>query len=1186
MYLKSIEIHGFKSFANKILLEFKDGITAIVGPNGSGKSNIADAVRWVLGEQSAKQLRGVSMQDVIFSGSEARKPLGYAYVIITFDNSDHKLPVDYEEISVGRRVYRSGESEYLINGNTCRLKDVQDMFMDTGIGKEGYSIIGQGQIERILSTKPEDRRELFDEAAGIVKFKKRKAIAERNLFEASDNLTRVNDIAGELEKQIGPLEKQSEVAREYLRLKEILKNLEVNNFLAEYDRSGKQKQDIDDKYDAAVEDLNSTKAANENAEAEYKRLETEIIRLDASLEENKNARQELLISKEKKEGNVKLIRQQIENLDSDGKRVAERIAEINSEIDEKFAERADFEKQKKNFDERLKECADRKNAASEALEILKKELEELTRSIDDENAGLLKLATDDGHIKTNIGHYDTVLEQHNIRRAELSRRLLGLKSDENDSNEILESLKKKFDSITEEINGIEKQISESEKQLTEKDNTLKDIAAEYEKLNAGYLGKKSRLDALKTISERYDGYSQSVKKIMEQKSSFPGICGVVSELISTGKKYETAIETALGASIQHIVTEDENTAKAVIEYLKKNKLGRATFLPITAIGDGMRGKPEDRLMNENGVIGTAASLATTDSKYAGIAQHLLGSFVVVDNVDNALRIARKYDYNTRLVTLEGELLSPGGSIAGGAFRNQGNLLGRKRELEELEAEITLKKEEIDKLRQKQQKVSESRKELRNRIEEMRSGQKDRYVSQNTAKLELNKEKEHLNDILSKISDYKKESSGIEEKLVELKKQIESQQNSLTDNAKRHEELTNAINEQSGKLMQLRIDEGEKNEAVSKIAVEYANIEQAGGYTNDNIRRIDGEIEKLRADTERINESSKAAEEELAEKKKMITALSGEISDYDRQITELDGSIRTLTEKKDSIKREHKEFFDSWSELTKRITDLEKEVMRLQTQREKLGEIIDASITYIWEEYRLTVTTAEEYRDINFKTSTARKDIGECKASIKALGEVNVNAIEEYKNVSERYSVMTAQRDDLIASTEKIRGIISDLDDAMRKQFAERFALIREQFNIVFRELFGGGKGELELVEDEDMLEAGIRIIAQPPGKKLQNMMQLSGGEKALTAISLLFAIQNLKPSPFCLLDEIEAALDDSNVKRFSSYLKKLTKNSQFIVITHRRGTMTAADSLYGITMQEKGVSTLVSVSLIEEKLEQ
>ena len=1185
MYLKSIEIHGFKSFANKILFEFHNGITAIVGPNGSGKSNVADAVRWVLGEQSAKQLRGSSMQDVIFSGSEARKPMGYASVEITFDNSDHKLAIEYEEVAVARRVYRSGESEYLINGNVCRLKDVQELFMDTGIGKEGYSIIGQGQVDKILSNKPEDRRELFDEAAGIVKFKKRKSLAEKNLFEATENLIRVNDIIGELEKQIGPLEKQSEVAKEYLRLKEILKNLEVNNFLKEYDESGKKKKELDEKCLAATEELESTKNANAQAEAEYTRLEGEIVEIDNLLNELKNERQETLIDIEKKEGEIKLLDQQIENIGQNSQKITERVEEIDASIDEKFEERAGFEKQNLKLKEKLDDCSFRRAEAGGNLEKIRQEISTLTSTIEEANSEILKIANMNGHVKTNIEHADTVLEQVNIRRAELSSRLISLKSDEADGLAIAETHEKKYNEISAKIREKEGEASVLEGRIIDLDRSRKTIQQKLERTNQEYLGLSSKAEALKQISERYDGYSAPVKKVMEKKDSFPGICGVVADLFSTSKEYETAVETALGASIQHVVTEDEKTAKDVIEYLKREKLGRATFLPITSIGDGSRGKVESGVFDEKGVIGDAASLVTADEKYSGIVRHLLKSFVVVDNVDNALKIARKYDYNTRLVTLEGELLSPGGSIAGGAYRSKGNLLGRKREIEELEELMEKKHQELEALKKENSETAEKGRAAAESLAEIKKVVNGAYVEQNTADLELKAARKNVEDIKNRIAGYKTETVELEQKSAQLKKDIEREKQSLNANDEKHKEFDSKIESANAGIQEKKSEEEKALELVSRYSVDFANIEQAVSYTKENINRVDSEIERLKGDRERIKTGALESENELKVKKEQAADLKNFIEDNKEKAAKLLEQIEEQSAKKEKINHDHKEFFNSWSELTKQITNLEKEAMRLSTQRDKLEEILDAAVTYMWEEYQLSVSTAEEYRDENFKASTARKDINECRQSIKKLGDVNVNAIEEFKNVSERYGLLTGQRNDLSESKVKIEAIIKELDEAMRKQFAERFELIRQEFNVVFRELFGGGKGELELIEDEDVLEAGIRIIAQPPGKKLQNMMQLSGGEKALTAISLLFAIQNLKPSPFCLLDEIEAALDDSNVKRYASYLHKLTKNSQFIVITHRRGTMASADMLYGITMQEKGVSTLVSVSLIEDDLD-
>ncbi len=1184
MYLKSIEIHGFKSFANKILFEFHDGITAIVGPNGSGKSNVADAVRWVLGEQSAKQLRGTSMQDVIFSGSEARKPLGYAYVSITFDNSDHKLPIAYEEVNVARRVYRSGESEYLINGNICRLRDVQEMFLDTGIGKEGYSIIGQGQIDKILSTKPEDRRELFDEAVGIVKFKKRKALSEKELEISRQNLLRINDIISEIETQLGPLEKQSEVAREYLKLKEKLKLLEVNQFLAEYEKSGGAKKALDEKYEIAIQDLESTQKSNENAETEYKKLEASIEDYDKALEEGRSYKSELLLAIEKHEGEIKLFEQQLLVINQNNERIADRKNAIANEINGRKNELVGFEAQKKNFDEKLLEIGNSQKLSNEKLLALKNEIEKLTKLVDDSNNEIFRLINDSGNVRTNIQRFETMLEQNNIRRTELNQRILFNKSEEADETEILKSLEEKLEEANARINEANEKCVLCNEELKTADTDGKKLIDIYEAAQQKYIGEKSRLDSLRNIAERYEGYGSSVKKIMEVKERYPGINGVVADLITVSKKYETAVEVALGASIQHIVTEDEQTAKNIIEYLKRNKLGRATFLPITSIGKS-RHENDEQVMTEKGVIGDAASLVEADEKYAGVINHLLKNFIVVDNIDNALKLAAKYSYSLRIVTLEGEQLNPGGSIAGGSFRNASNLLGRKREIEELEKSISKLKLEIADIRGKQAAISEKKKEVRERIERLRRDLQDLHVEQNTAKMNLEAEKQKTAEIAAKYRSYENELKELEIKSAELRNAIEQKNTAINQNEEKNKLLNEQIESCSGRILELRIEEAKASEENAALRVEQANVEQAGQYTCDNISRINSEIEKLLEESKQINESCENATEERSGKENQIAENRRCIETDRKKVEELEKRIEELVSKKENIQKEHKSFFDAWAELGKRVNELEKETMRLQTQREKLAEQLDYQISYIWEEYQLTLSTAEEYRDDDFKAAGSRKEINDTKTAIKNLGNVNVNAIEDFKTISEKYRHMTTQRDDLQESEATILGIIEKLDEEMRKQFTEKFAEIKREFNTVFRDLFGGGKGELELIEDEDMLEAGIKIIAQPPGKKLQNMMQLSGGEKALTAIALLFAIQNLKPSPFCLLDEIEAALDDSNVKRFASYLKKLTKNSQFIVITHRRGTMAAADILYGITMQEKGVSTLVSVNLIENELD-
>ncbi|MCR4720988.1 MAG: chromosome segregation protein SMC [Lachnospiraceae bacterium] len=1184
MYLKNIVIHGFKSFAVKTKLEFHDGITAIVGPNGSGKSNIADAVRWVLGEQSARLLRGFNMQDVIFSGSEARGPLGFAYVEITFDNSDHKLPIAYDEVSVARRVYRSGESEYLINGTACRLKDVNELFMDTGIGKEGYSIIGQGQIDRILSTKPEDRRELFDEAAGIVKYKKRKQVAISNLVEANDNIVRVTDIIRELESQLSPLEKQSAVAKEYLKLRDELKNLEINTFLSEYDKSDSLRKSVEEKLRIVEEDLSNTKSANENTRAEYEKLEATLDDYAGALEEGRSYKTQLLVGIEKKEGETRLFDQQIESLEENKKRTDETVAGIKMELSARIDEEKALLEQKEQIDGKQRKVTASLSDANDALKSVEEEMAKITEGVGECDRELAGLLSDEALLKQSIERYKALTEQINIRRSENASKLL------TNARLVEES-----DAVTDELNS---KLSEAEKALKEKKDGLaqmldeiaqsgeqaKKVVDTVNELRRKQSAVKSRLETLTDMTERYEGYQGTVKKVMEMSGDFKGISGPVADIIDVDKKYETAVETALGASIQHIVVDDEQTAKKIIGRLKEEKLGRATFLPLDGIGH-RNTVVEDSVFSEKGVLGDAYSLIRTEKKYEKVLTFLLKAFVVVDNVDNALVIARKYDHNLRIVTLEGEQLAPGGSIAGGAFKNAANLLGRKRLMQELEDEIasldrqikesSLRYEEINKVRQSKKAKSEEYRTLIGRMS----------IDYNSLKVSLENETKKKNDIVSAAAGLSKEKEELDAELLQNAEKIKEAQDGLEKSRTRHEELVANRNVRESELTGLADKKQKAIDGVSELRIDEANVAKAAEYLGENLARVASEKERL---TAMIDESDRSGNEviaNIAAVKAKNDDLKRSVEEDKKRIEELDKRIEDIVQKREKLTKEHKSFFDSWEQLTARITDLEKEGMRLSNQRDRINESLDGWISHIWEEYELTVTTARKFSDENFKPSTARKDIAALKSSIKDLGDVNIGAIEDFKNVSERYNLLTTQKEDLIASRESINEIINDLDDKMRKQFAEQFEAMNREFDKVFKDLFAGGKGEIELVEGEDVLEAGIRIIAQPPGKKLQNMMQLSGGEKALTAIALLFAIQNLKPSPFCLLDEIEAALDDSNVGRFASFLKKLTGHSQFIIITHRRGTMACADILYGITMQEKGVSTLVSVSMIENELD-
>ena len=1185
MYLKSIEIHGFKSFANKIDFKFHNGITGIVGPNGSGKSNVADAVRWVLGEQRIKQLRGASMQDVIFSGTELRKPLGYAYVAITLDNSDHQLAIDYNEVTVARRIYRSGESEYLLNGTACRSNDVNELFYDTGIGKEGYSIIGQGQIDKILSGKPEERRELFDEAAGIVKFKRRKYAAQKKLEDEKQNLVRVSDILSELEKQTGPLEKQSEKAKIYLKKKEELKAVDVNMFLVENESIREQLQAADEKYRIASGDLQETTEKYEGIKEEYERVQGQIERLDGEIERTRTQLTDTGLLRGKLEGEMNVLKEQVNSAKGNAGHLQSRLAAVQKEMDAKDIDQEAILKEKAETDRKLAETEKLREEAENLLYIIQGRIEEVNGRMDEGKNAIIEALNNRATIKSQIGRYDTMAEQINIRKAELTSRLLRAKSDEAKQEETIRQLQEEFENIGREIQRLndvqtvtEEKLSHIHDELSAKDQKLRDTQVVYHQ-------EKSKLEALANLTERYDGYGGSVKRVMERRAEEKGIIGVVADIIKVEKKYETAIETALGGSIQNIVTEEEDTAKRMIAFLKQHKAGRATFLPLTSITRPQEFRNQD-ILREKGVIGIADELVQIEEKYRNVAKSMLGRIVVVDNMDNAVRIARKFNYTVRMVTVEGELLVPGGAISGGAFKNSSNLLGRRREMEELGGKVRKYLTQIDGLLEEIEERKKKRGRLRMELEDTKARLQDKFIEQNTARMNVIKAEERKNEAEEGFGTLKAEELEIERQMQEIRRGKEETAKEL-EASEQLEKNVQAQNELLQKeLEEQRAKESEQSKVLSEREVEVEKILQRQEFQRQNAERIEGEILRFAAEREEIREGLASNAEEMERKEHNIKEIEATILASDTSHSDAETKLKEDMQRKEELASKQKNFFAAREELAERMTSLDKEVYRLNSQREKLEESIETQINYIWDEYEITLSDAASLRNEEMTDLPAmKKEATSLKDEIKKLGDVNVNAIEDYKNLMERYLFLKTQHDDLVEAEKTLMHIIEELDVSMRKQFHEKFAEICKEFDAVFRELFGGGKGTLELMEEEDILEAGIKIIAQPPGKKLQNMMQLSGGEKALTAIALLFAIQNLKPSPFCLLDEIEAALDENNVARFAKYLHKLTKYTQFIVITHRRGTMEKADRLYGITMQEKGVSTLVSVNLIDKDLE-
>lgn len=1186
MYLKSIEVHGFKSFANKLVFEFHNGITGIVGPNGSGKSNVADAVRWVLGEQSAKQLRGASMQDVIFSGTEMRQPQSYAYVALTISNEDHQLNLPYEEVKVARRVYRSGESEYLLNGVTCRLKDVQELFFDTGIGKEGYSIIGQGQIDRILSGKPEERRELFDEAAGIVKFKKRKATAEKNLAAESQNLLRVQDILTELEKQIGPLQMQSQKAREYLNLKEELKKYEIGLFRMDYDSLQKEIEEIQVNSGNTARELEQAKAEKEKSRSQYEEIEASIAEFDHSIERNKEKVNNNKLLRTNFESEVRITKEKISSLAQGKEYYKERTDALEANRTEAEEELKNYTDNQKEALEHLSDMETSEREAAEALSLLEKEITEKEIQLNEQNDTIMDSINVSSKIVVEQQKAKSMLEQNNLRKVELNQKILSNKSQVSAAAEEMEREKAALNAAKKELDNEYVARKTLLAKADEERNRIQKLQQKQQDIQRQYHVENSKLDTLKNMAERYDGYGQSIKKIMEQKKNNPGLLGVVADIIQVDSKYETAVETALGGNIQNIVTEDEHVARKMIDLLKKNHYGRATFLPLTTVTPGKEKPFREEILSENGVLGNLAEYVERENKYDKVIGYLLGRYLLVDTIDHAMEISRKYHFSIRIVTLEGELLNPGGSLSGGAFRNNSNLLGRRREMEVLQQLIQTIQEELNENKEKIQNSTEQVEKLVREANEKNEVLKELELKQNTANIKYEqavnikeqKEKEYL-AIMGDGKEIETQKTILEDALSRINQELEESET-------REEQAKEKVQELTKELEADHERQTEWQDKLAQIRLEISSFQQKNNYISENIHRIQGTIQELQAEYDRLMEEQDSSDGAVEKMQEAIRGYEEKYEALGEEIEQLLVDIEEETKKKEENIASQKDFFDKRDKLMEHINELNKEIFRLDSRKSNLEEKLENKVNYMWNEYELTYHNAEEMDiDMTISYTRMKANVGETKTKIRDLGDVNVNAIEDYKSVSERYELLKSQHDDLVESEEALKKIIADLDEEMRKQFSEKFADIQKQFDKVFRELFGGGKGTLELVEDEDVLEAGIIINAQPPGKKLGNMMQLSGGEKALTAIALLFAIQNLKPSPFCLLDEIEAALDDSNVKRYAKYLHKLTKNTQFIVITHRKGTMETADVLYGITMQEKGVSTLVSVKLIEEQLD-
>ena len=1184
MYLKRIEIQGFKSFANKIVFDFHNGITGIVGPNGSGKSNVSDAVRWVLGEQSAKQLRGGNMQDVIFAGTELRKPLGFAYVAITLDNSDHKLDIDFKEVTVSRRLFRSGESEYLINGSACRLKDISELFFDTGIGKDGYSIIGQGQVDKILNGRPEERRELFDEAAGITKFKRRKGLALKKLESERESLVRVNDILAELEKQVGPLEKQAKVAKEFLNLREELKIFDVNSYIMEYDGITQNLNEYKKREKLLSDDLADARNLLEKSKTDYEDITAELKRLDEELDDVRNLIGNNTTRLQEINSHIEILKEQINSENKNNENLSYRGENIDSDIEKKQKELETLKEEKASLQNLLKEANEKENSLLRELEDIDKKIDELAQRLDNLRLSSEEFNSRNADLRAKKERYKGILEQVRLRKSQMTQRLLESKTGQNTIELKIDEENKSLNSVNESLHSAENTKDELESKKAAIHSEIIRFSKVASELQMKYQSESAKLTSLKDLAEKYDGYGIAIKKIMETRDRIGGIHGVVADIVRASKKYEVAIETALGGRIQNVVIDSENTAKVLIDYLKKNRFGRATFLPLSAMRNNTFSNTE--FLKEKGVVGIASELVEYDSVYKNLIGSLLGRIVVIDNIDNAIAFEKKFRYEYRVVTLDGDSLSPGGSISGGAFKNSTNLLSKKREIEEAQASVSV--------------LLKNYNEANDKLESFN-------LQRNDIEIKLDENRKVIQDLIIEKNNISNRRAGLIEKLEELKASSVSVQTDFDNIDKELSEIELETKRLDAKLSNVGEDFGKLGKDISGIEsdikeqrnkrevfieklnaskLEKANISQRLEFIDENVNRTGEDVKALLDEKAGLKTRAEDIVKNINEKNKIIENEHISKNELAKKIEKLKQREEELILLKEAKSKSQNKIFDNRDVYSERVSLLDRDIYRLKGQIEKSEERMSERTNYMWNEYELTYNSSLELKtDMDMSLNDIRANIASLKSKIKALGNVNINAISDYNEISGRYELMKKQHTDILEAEATLINIIDELDVAMKKQFAEKFEEIAKEFNEVFKELFGGGSGKLVLEESSDMLEAGITIISQPPGKKLQNMMQLSGGEKALTAIALLFAIQNLKPSPFALLDEIEAALDDSNVDRFAKYLHKLTDRTQFIVITHRRGTMVSADRLYGITMQEKGVSALVSVNLIEIELD-
>lgn len=1174
MYLKRLELKGFKSFPNKTDIIFKEGVTAIVGPNGSGKSNVSDAVRWVLGEQSIKSLRGEKLEDVIFAGADKQKPMNFCEVALTIDNSDNKLNVDYSEVTIKRRAYRNGESQFYLNNKSCRLKDIKEILLDTGIGKDGYSIIEQGKVDEILSNNPVNRRKVFDEACGISKYRYKKNESERNLKNTKENLARINDIYVEIENQIKPLYNQQVKARKYLDLSEQLKKIEVNNYIREIQKIENQLKEINSQYEALIKELDNTDKSKIDFEESSKEINTQIEEVDKSIEKASEYINSIKSVIDKKDYEINLLNQSRENSSKKIQRNIEELEKINKSSKENKENLGKLYKEKENNEKNINELKSQLNIFIEKNEINKNKIETLNEKIETLKDDIIELLNEKQDVSNKLTTLNANKDNIDQRNESIESEIKEINDKVKEKEVLLEDLKEKINNKKEKLNDFKEKINNYYERLNSLKEENHNLSNKMQNNNYSLKEYTSKLNVYIDMENHYEGFNRGVKEVLKNKN-LKGIYGALGQVVTVEGKYEKAIEAALGAYMQNIITADENSAKAAINYLKHNKIGRVTFLPMNII----KSKKINNIQSKTPFVGIASDLISYDEKYRDILENILGRTIVIDNIDQGIKFARETGHKYKVVTLDGDILNPGGSLTGGSLKTSGNILSRKRLINEFNEKINNTKAENIALEEKvlsiEKELVDCKENIKQYEEEVKVLDK-KLIFNNSSYSRYEEEVNSLKSSMKKLETEKENLGSNLNYTMEKKSILENQIKDIDNNHAENKETIENLNKELNKENEIYENEKSKFDSINLQLTKDKEILKS---QNADIERIKAYLNELSNKISLIDKENKDEESEIKEIDEKIIIENREKENLKTQLNDNNKNLENKKIARENLKQKLDENNVKLKDIDKQFMELKESIFKVESRIEKLESNKEANNFKLFEDYNLTYLQAIELRDDEIEIN--KKILDTLKKDIKSLGNVNVDSIEEYKEIKERYDFYSEQKEDLQKSIEAIEEIIKDLEEHMKIQFKEEFAKINENFKYVYNRLFGGGEGNLTILDQANILESDIEITAKPPGKKMKNLSLLSGGEKALTAISILFAILLAKPTPFCILDEIEAPLDDSNIARFGTFLKELTSKTQFIAVTHRRGTMEAADYIYGVTMEQRAISKVIALSLNE-----